>query len=62
MKNKLINKINNINVKLSVAFIVILMLPAISIGTLSYTTAKDAVENTFIHGIGAKYKSSQCDH
>ena len=42
---------NNMNVKLILAFIVILMLPAISIGTLSYTTAKDAVEKEILHGI-----------
>lgn len=42
---------NNIKVKLISAFILILIIPALSIGSLSYKTAKDAVENEITHGI-----------
>ena len=45
------NYMSNIKVKLIIAFIIILIIPAISIGLLSYSTAKDAVENEILHGI-----------
>ena len=45
------NFMSNIKVKLIVAFIIILIIPAISIGLLSYSTAKDAVEHEILQGI-----------
>ena len=42
---------SNIKVKLIVAFIIILIIPPITIGILSYSTARDAVEKEIIHGI-----------
>ena len=42
---------SNIKVKLVFAFIIFLIIPANSIGYLSYSTAKDAVEHEILHGI-----------
>ncbi|MBB6445163.1 methyl-accepting chemotaxis protein [Bacillus benzoevorans] len=45
------NFMSNIKVKLIFALVMILIIPAIIIGYLSYSTAKDAVEEEAIHGI-----------
>ena len=45
------NLMSNIKVKLVFAFIIILVIPAISIGLLSYSTAKDTVEHEILQGI-----------
>ena len=45
------NFMSNIKVKLIFAFIVFLIVPAITIGFLSYSTAKNAIENDTLHGI-----------
>lgn len=45
------NKWNNIKVKLISAFTILLIVPAISIGALSYTTAKNAVEHQILEGV-----------
>ena len=42
---------SNLKVKLIFSFIIILIVPTISIGLLSYSTAKDAVEHEILHGI-----------
>jgi methyl-accepting chemotaxis protein len=46
------NFLGNIKVKLIFAFIIILIVPAISIGLISYSTAKNAVEKEITDGIG----------
>ena len=45
------NFMSNIKVKLVFAFILFLVVPAISIGLLSYSTAKDTVEHEILQGI-----------
>lgn len=46
------NFFRNMKVKLILAFAFILVIPAISIGLISYMTAKDAVEHEVLAGIG----------
>ena len=43
-----------LKVKLSLSFIVVLLLPGLIIGSLSYLTAKDAVEEEVFNGCFAK--------
>ena len=50
MKNSF-GKFNTIRKKLILAFSIILIIPALSIGILSYSTAKSAVEQEIMHGI-----------
>ena len=45
------NFMSNIKVKLVFAFILFLVVPAISVGLLSYSTAKDTVEHEILQGI-----------
>lgn len=44
-------KLNNIKVKLILAFVLILIIPSITVGVLSYNTAKSAVEHEIVSGI-----------
>jgi len=46
------NIFRNIKTKLIVAFALILIVPAISIGSIAYITAKNAVEHQVLDGIG----------
>lgn len=46
------NIFRNIKTKLIVAFSIMLIIPAISIGSIAYITAKDAVEYQVLDGIG----------
>ncbi|MEC1757907.1 methyl-accepting chemotaxis protein [Schinkia azotoformans] len=48
---KIFSKFNTIKTKLTLAFAFILMIPAFSVGSLAYVTAKDAVEKEIMAGI-----------
>lgn len=51
MKKLTQNRFNTIKTKLILAFAFILIIPAFSVGSLSYVTAKKAVENEILAGI-----------
>ncbi len=50
MKNGFFSRFNTIRTKLILSFAIILIIPAVSIGLFSFTSAKDAVEHEMVDG------------
>jgi len=55
MKN-IFGKLGNLKTKLIISFLLVLILPAMIIGSFAYSSAKDAVENEMFEGINENLK------